>query len=115
MLRHWAADYIGKPWAPDGEGPARYSCWGLVRSALRRRGVDLPVLAPRALRRAVRVRTPKDGDVVLMRSRIRTHCGLLVRANGGAGVLHATRDAGVVWQPLDEASAGMRFEFWRPV
>jgi NlpC/P60 family protein len=114
-MSHWAREFIGKQWAADGDGPDRFSCWNLVRHALRRRGVDLPVMPVEALRGACAVEDARDGDVVLMRNGIgEPHCGLLVAANGRLGVLHAHHGAGVVWEAFGQAVAGMRHQVWRP-
>jgi cell wall-associated NlpC family hydrolase len=132
-MTHWARSYIGKPWAPasDESGPARYSCWGLVRAVFKaRHGIDLPPVAvdqmdamlanARAIKQAVQASgwrpvtgQPADGDVVVLRSPAWLHCGLVVRANGRIGVLHSTHQRGVEWQPWEQAIAGMTPELWR--
>ena len=132
-IRHWARDYIHRPWAPDGDGPERFSCWGLVRHVYRaRHGIELPhvvvgeagetgvdnVVAIKQVVRAAGLRPlgnvrPQDGDIVVLRSLIKLHCGLLVRANGRLGVLHSAHDIGVSWQPWALAIAGMTPELWR--
>lgn len=125
----WAAAQIGKPWAADGEGPDRYSCWGLVRAAFRElHGIDMPhvaVATPEesqvmAIKSAARVShwrpasgRREDGDIVLMRNRRKIHCGLVLRANGHLGVLHASHNAGVRFEKWDDAIVGMSPELWR--
>lgn len=125
----WAAEQIGKPWAPDGEGPAAFSCWGLVRAAFRElHDIDMPHVAVatpdesqvRAIKNAARVSRwrpvtgPRaDGDIVLMRSRAKIHCGLVVSANGYLGVLHSSHTCGVVYEKWRDAIDGMTAELWR--
>jgi cell wall-associated NlpC family hydrolase len=131
--RHWARLLIGRPWQADADGPAAFSCWGLVRYVFRvQHSIEFPAVAVgdgqdvdpgnvRAIKQSVRAAglrpigsaTPVEGDIVLMRSRVRLHCGLAVRANGALGVLHSTHEAGVIWQPWREAVAGMHHELWR--
>jgi cell wall-associated NlpC family hydrolase len=42
-VRDWWAPYVGKPFAPFGQGPDFYNCWGLVRAVYREQlGLDLP-------------------------------------------------------------------------
>jgi len=42
-MKHWAAQFIGKPFADHGRGPDAFDCWGLVRAALKAgAGVDVP-------------------------------------------------------------------------
>lgn len=113
MTRHWAADYIGLGWDPDGEGPETYNCWSFVRAVLADRfGVEVPVIEypesdadldalfdghPERSRWRV-VAKPRQGDLVLMRfARDPSHVGVWIDA-GGAKVLHCARGAGVVCQ-----------------
>jgi hypothetical protein len=117
-------DLVGLPWTPE------HNCWWLVREAfLVRWGIVLPTIAiaepdennVRAIKQAVQAgairpiadQPPVDGDIVLMRSLTKLHCGLVVRANGRTGVLHSSHGVGVVWQPWVEAIAGMTPELWR--
>ena len=108
---HWAAAYIGLPWAADGEGPDAFHCWSLFRHVQQQRfGRTLPVIPnpddllalARSLRdhperrRWVLTRTPHEGDLVLLRqARYPIHVGLWI--DGGL-VLHCLRAAGVVAQ-----------------
>jgi hypothetical protein len=55
----------------------------------------------------------EDGDIVLMRNRRMIHCGLVLRANGYLGVLHASHHAGVTFEKWDDAIVGMWPELWR--
>lgn len=112
---HWAVDLIGKRWSADGRESGTFSCWSLVRHALRLRGVDLPENPVEALRGACAAVDAREDDVVLMRNGIGApHSGLLVRANGRLGMLHASHAAGVVWEPFGDAVSGMRYQIWRP-
>lgn len=130
---HWAHRLIGTPWTPE------HNCWWLVRHYFAaRHGVQLPALAigaagnAAALLRAARASgwqlvarngEPQEDDVVLMRGpRGRRHAGVIIRADGRAGVLHSdgalcqgVPRGHVVFQPLADAAAdGYRqFEFWR--
>lgn len=56
---------------------------------------------------------PLDGDIVIMRSLVRLHCGLVVRLNGGLRVLHSSHGAGVVIEHWRDAVEGMTYELWR--
>lgn len=56
---------------------------------------------------------PEDGDIVIMRSLVRLHCGLVVRLNGGLRVLHSSHDRGVVVDHWRDAVEGMEWELWR--
>jgi cell wall-associated NlpC family hydrolase len=48
--RHWSAAYLDLPWAPAGEGPDVYDCWGLVRKAqLNQYGRAMPALGVGAI------------------------------------------------------------------
>lgn len=128
-MTHWAAHLIGLPWAQDGQGPRAYSCWGLVRHVFAvRHGIDMPIVAvgsddnAAALAAAARVSgwrpvqgKPQADDIVLMRGPLGRHVGVMVEANGSLGVLHASHETGVVWQPLADATAGgyHDIELWR--
>ncbi len=109
---HWAFHYLGAEWAPGGEGPDRYDCWGLFRVVQRDRyGRHLPTIQvdPRsaiACSRAIaaqrtsgawhEVGEPQDGDAVLMaQGHIPTHIGVWIDVDGGR-VLHAQQGAGVI-------------------
>lgn len=129
---HWARKYVGKPWAADGNGPARFSCWGLVRCVfLTRHGVQFPAVAVgsdqpspenvTAIKQAARASGMRplpasaaaDGDIVLMRSLGRLHCGYVIEDMGRAKVLHSSHERGVVCEPWADATEGMEVELWR--
>lgn len=123
-MSHWATELIGKPWQYGAQGPDAFDCWGFTRYVQRvHYGVEMPLVqVPEDWRMArevlatheERVRwepvaVPQDGDVVLMaRNRIPLHIGVVVFANGVAGVLHCFDPAGVVFQP----SQGLRAAGW---
>lgn len=129
-MTHWARDVVGRPWAPGAAGPDAFCCWGLVRFAFHvKHGLELPELTvgepPSDLdRRKLAGIARSTGwrpagapvqqdDVILMWSNSRTHVGIVERANGGIGVLHCDHARGVVFEPLDQATRGMRFDVWR--
>ncbi len=129
-MKHWAQWYIGKQHAPDGDGPLRFSCWGLVRHVFKHvEGIDLPEVplgegAPAAFNairgaaeasgwRRVETARPIDFDVIVMRSTIHVHIGIVVCANGRVNVLHSSHECGVVCVPWRQAIDGMSAELWR--
>lgn len=132
-MTHFAARYIGRPHSRAGVGPDAFSCWGLLQDIFaREKGVHFPhleigddirgdsenVQAIKASARASGFRrleagtAPADGDIVIMRSEIRLHCGLVLRVNGGIRVLHSSHVRGVVLEHWREAVAGMTVELW---
>lgn len=109
--QHWALGYLGLPWV-NGER----DCFQFFRQVqLERFERALPpyiVDAGRVLdcvrainanperQRWDEVAAPAEGDAVLMsQSRVPTHVGVWVEANGG-GVLHCVQGAGVVFSQL---------------
>lgn len=135
-MRHWASRYVGAAYDPNGNGPQAYSCWGLVRSVFSEvYGIEFPVVQVRsddlspvnldnvaAIKQAARVsgmrpvtgrNEPFDGDIVLLRSLVRLHCGVVIWANRRIQVLHAAHDSGVVIEPWVDAISGMTPELWR--
>jgi hypothetical protein len=115
---YWAIAYIGRPWHAGARGPEAFDCWGLFLAIQREHfGRDLPEIPvdandlrtvmttfrdhPERQRWAV-VSQPAEGDAVLLRqSRHPVHVGVWLAVDGG-GVLHAVKDAGVVFQKLPE-------------
>ena len=102
------AGLIGKPYAPDAEGPEAFDCYGLTRHIQRVLfGRTLPrerVVADRSDWR--RVEWPSDGDLVLMGAGGDHHIGTFLAP---ALVLHALeplnyrpgdRRAGVMAEPI---------------
>jgi cell wall-associated NlpC family hydrolase len=135
-MNGWVEAYVGLPHArdPQGDGPEAFSCWGLVRHVFREvHGIVFAPVAVKdgapsspenarailacarasAMRRMPDGTLPADGDIVIMRSLVRLHCGLVVRANGGLRVLHSSHEAGVVLEQWRDATAGMFTELWR--
>ena len=107
------AGLIGRPFRDGGRGPEAFDCWGLVRFVEAEHfGVEVPdwsilpaerslirarVLAERQSERWRRIAVPEPGAVaVLGRGLGETHLGVVV----DGGVLHATRDSGVVLDSL---------------
>lgn len=124
---HWAAAYIGLPYAAEPAPPASFHCWALVRWVSGRHYArPLPAIpCPSLLRdqlRALRAEAeggdwqkhdrPADGDLVLMRSsRHPSHVGIWVATLDGGGVLHCLGGIGVVFQRvLDLRASGMTVE-----
>lgn len=116
-MTHWAFGLIGRPYVRGASGPDSFDCWGLVRHVFRERlNIEMPFVAVghegnlRAIRRAVAVsgwepvrgRSPKEWDIVTMRSPWGPHVGVMVAANGRLLILHAIQGIGVCAQGLDE-------------
>lgn len=113
MSRHWAAQYIGTPWAKGGEGPDAYNCWNFFRMVqLKHFGIGIgPVQAdedvPREFIEAFRthpdraqwheVLRPREGDgVEVWHIKYPWHIGVWVDVDGG-GLLHCVRGMGVIF------------------
>jgi cell wall-associated NlpC family hydrolase len=132
---HWAAQCIGRPYLPGGDGPDGYDCWGFTaqvqsvhvglpfprvnRAGLATGGLDLlavftahPELHQwQALPASA---AAQDGDVVTCVLGGRKHIGTWLDADGG-GVLHCVEPApdgrgigGVVFT----SRAAMRIAGW---
>lgn len=116
-IRHWAADYIGKPYVSGASGPHAFDCWGLLRHVyLNRYGIELPLLpgiadaSALAISREIDLAThheweetqsPEDGYAVGMSQRIKFHhVGLVIRANGRQMILHALDHFSVIAEPV---------------
>ncbi len=133
-MSHWASRYVGAPYERGAGGPDAFSCWGLVRHVFLHvhgiafEDVEIDESAPAsssnarailACARAASMRPmpagtpPQDGDIVILRSLIRLHCGLVVRLNGGLRILHAAHDRGVVVDHWRDGVEGMKWELWR--
>lgn len=133
-MNHWASRYVGAPYSRGASGPDAFSCWGLVRHVfLHVHGVafeDLKIdeaspassLNARAILACARAASmrpmpagtrPQDGDIVILRSLVRLHCGMVVRLNGGLRILHAAHDRGVVVDHWRDGVEGMTWELWR--
>ena len=133
-MKHWAVAYVGMPHAQDADGPEAFSCWGLVRHVFRTvRGINFEPIAvdehapaspdnarailacarAASMRRVPGSPRPQEDDIVIMRSLVRLHCGLVVKLNGGLRVLHSSHESGVVLEHWPDAVAGMTWELWR--
>lgn len=128
MNANWAAAYVGKDWAENGDGPDLFSCWGLVRDVFRKQhAIELPFVAVgghevvnvRAIKQAAEVsglrrvhRAPRDGEIVVLPFVLELHAGLACVANGRMGLLESAHGRGVTWSPWSEAVAGVDFELW---
>lgn len=127
---HWAARYIGLPWANGAQGPEAFDCWALVRHVQREHyGRELPIINvdaenyrevcasfethPERARWSL-VDAPQDGDCVLThRGWQIDHVGVYLDLDGGR-VLHSIRGSGVVCTALPAlARLGWHPEFYR--
>lgn len=108
-MKHWAFDLIGQPWQ-------RFGCWSFVQHACQQRhAVAMPELASfNAIRSSWKPRSgaPAVDDIVSMRGPKGRHAGVVTRANGRLGVLHA--DVTVMFETFDDLrrSGYGRFVFW---
>ncbi|CUW39666.1 conserved protein of unknown function [Magnetospirillum sp. XM-1] len=113
---HWASQYIGLPWSATGEGPDVFHCWTFFCHVQAKHfgRPTLPAIpyADDLLELAREFRDHPErrhwlevdlsdavpGDGVLMRqARFPIHIGVWLDVDGG-GVLHCSRDSGVVYQ-----------------
>lgn len=112
---HWAFGYLGAPWVAH-----QHDCWAFFSKVCQeqfnrtlpdilidadnvRACVDAMMKHPERVRWAS-VKTPKEGDAVLMsQSHVPTHVGMWIDADGG-GVLHCVKGAGVVFTKLPHLS-----------
>lgn len=117
-VTHWAAQYIGRPWALGAAGPGAFDCWNFVQHVQRMhyhrsmpdveydgtllRGAYL-LRDTKARGQWVSVDKPEDGDCVLMARHIRPiHIGVWLEASNVKGVLHCVQGLGVVYQTQQE-------------
>lgn len=123
--RHWTEDYLGIPFAHDGDDLSGFNCWGMFRHVeLARYGVRVPVVAqPEQFSKLLRkvpaaaaelgwekVAKPLGGDAVLMAHHKRpSHVGLWVDDLNPPRILHCLPGAGVVLHTL----AHLRIAQWR--
>ncbi|MGC4075465.1 MAG: NlpC/P60 family protein [Rubrivivax sp.] len=128
---HWAFDLIGLPYERGATGPHAFCCWGLVQHVFCTRwGIQMPYVAiddpidqTAAIKRAADTsgwapsgdRQPRDGDIVLMRSLLGPHVGVMIEADGRLLLLHSVEGTGVSAVPLADALAsGLSGPvFWR--
>lgn len=121
-MKHWAFDYLGKPWLIGGRGPDTFDCWGLVYCIYRDHyGILLPsypTITSKNLLAVtkyitngatssdsdwVRLDNPVDGCVVALskNNRILHHVGIYLTIDKGM-VLHATDAGSVIAQPITD-------------
>ena len=126
-MRHWAAPLIGKRWRLGATGPDEFDCWGLVQHVFKiRHGFEMPYIEHQTRENFTNIRIaakaggwrtvdapPQNDDIVMMRSVSKLHCGVVVSALSGLGVLHCIDGAGVVWEKYADATQGMTAEIWR--
>ena len=128
-MKHFALQYIGKPYQPGGLGPDTYACWGLARSVLSHAGHTLPELSVGQTDNASVLRSivdeqgwrpvddqPRPFDAVLCVNSWGRHIAVCIEANGIKQFIHADNVAGVeVLRGLDDfARRGYsQFEVWR--
>lgn len=121
-MRHWAARYVGMPWAADGFGPTRFHCWGLVWHVQREEFYrEVPkhafvsahdkLAVAREMTSAERggdwleLIVPLEGCVVGLSShRAIHHVGVWTCSDGGL-VLHSSEGKGVLAQSLSALRA----------
>lgn len=139
MKGHWARRLLGKPWSRDGDGPDRFSCWGLVRLVFREQyGIELPpvgvgdfasaaftesVKADASGWESVELADAQEGDLLMVvRHDGERHVGVIVMSSTGLRVLHAEgyeqrgKEVGTVCvEPLEALVARGVFsvELWR--
>lgn len=123
-MTHWAFKYVGKSYHEVG------MCWGLVQLVCRERfSIKMPCVAVGArdeqtiaIKQAAELfgwkrdyrMNPLPDDIVVMMNQKERHVGFAVLVDGGVGVLHACRKAGVVfdnWTELLERGCHS-FEYW---
>lgn len=127
-MNHKLRDLVGTPWTPQR------NCWWLVREVVRREtGLELPVVSVKhpfdanvkAIKEAVevlgfkrieRASLPRPGWIVLTRTVLDLHAGIVVEANGRIGVLDSShRRGGIYWQTWADAIRGAEsVELWGP-
>jgi len=136
MTKHWAAEFIGRPWSPT------FNCWSLVREVfLVRWGVEMPELGVGEVHAADNVALLKaaaevsgwrpadgpaqDGDIVLCRDLTgKRHVGVMIEQRGCLLLMHnegymslrkgvSVPIGSVLAQLLHEAIQLTEIELWR--
>ena len=124
-MKHWAAQYINKPWQRGARGPGAYDCFGLVHTVLRDHyGITLHEpggdYSPRMFMEEIDARAqdwvqqsqPADGDVCVMgRSRIPVHIGIIVDDNG-LRCLHSVEPSGTLSGVIAQRLLDLRLTGW---
>lgn len=119
---HWALQYLGLPWTPQGFGPTEFNCWGLVWHIQKERyNREVPKHAfvspydrlrlTREMERAthgtewIQLDKPQEGCVVgLSTSKLVYHVGVYLDIDGGR-ILHSCEGKGVLAQSLPSLRA----------
>lgn len=114
---HWAIQYYGVPWKPLGRDMSGFDCYGLFKHVQREHfNIDVPEIRINPIAdtsgkfRAFKehnefnnwheVKTPKDGDAVLMGAgNCVSHIGIFLEVDLG-GILHCDDDRGVKFTPI---------------
>lgn len=113
----WWNDYIGKPFAEKGRGPAEFDCWGLVCQVFKDvRGIALPsyldkyettndrdalgvVIGKESKEKWHEVEKPQALDVIILRMRgVPMHVGVVTKPGF---MIHCARGIGVVHEKYD--------------
>lgn len=135
--RHWAFEYLGKPYLVAAHGPTHFDCWGLVwhfhKTFL---GIEIPwypecqgmsyLSAVRLIDTAakdcigrglwVEVTQPFDGcTVMLSKNSVFSHCGVYAQDGAIGRVVHAAPKTGAMAQDLKSlrAHGWSRIKFYR--
>lgn len=120
---NFAANHIGIPYCP--RNITGLNCWGLVAAYYTQKGKELPnytidSVSHREIASAFtaafltgdhgfkKTDTPVDGDLILFKSKTRSHCGLLLDGK----VLHSTPVRGVVYQSIGDVEGFTEIEYW---
>lgn len=112
--KHWAVDFIGRPWEAEGVGPDTFNCWTLLSYIYREHhGIHIKLVdsadpnsllsSAKAFKKKdnyqdwVPVQEPRNYDgVELSHAKDPHHVGLWLDVDGG-GVLHCVEGLGVVF------------------
>ena len=132
-MRHWAYDYLNKPWLIGGRGPDNFDCWGLVYCIYRDRyGILLPayptitsknmlavtkaITSGAAESDWVKLKEPIDGCVVALskNTKILHHVGIYLDIDRGV-LLHATDAGAVIAQSMHDLNrfGWRRIEYYK--
>lgn len=115
-MSHWASQYIGRPWARGAQGPEAFDCWSFTRFILANHfDTQVPeLIVPENVKSIGEFisnaeehsnwhLTDKlaDGNIVLMaRSRLPIHVGVVISAGRSCGILHCSEPSGVLFQSV---------------
>jgi len=124
-MKHWASDYIGKPWVSMARGPDTFDCWGLIYDIYKTQyniELALNVIDPKnvsAYGKAINegkehpewkeYDAPQEGFVVpVSKQNLFHHVGIWLELDGGL-ILHCYEGGCVVAQSLHS----MKTQFWK--